>query len=69
MKLHQTKWSELQYGKVEGYQVCYSISGKPRKVSDWRFFNEDHVVGGIYPTKEALLADMERYARESWGLT
>ncbi|NCQ52012.1 hypothetical protein GW796_08980 [archaeon] len=67
MKLYKTKWNELQYGNIKGIHV--QLLKKSKKCSDWRFFNEGNVVGPVYPSKAILLADMNRYALESWGLS
>lgn len=54
MKMSKTLWPELEFSRVD--RTC------------WSFFNEGHRVGPLYPTKTLLLADMRRYAKESWGL-
>jgi len=61
--LHKTKFPELQYEHVKAYNVTLK-----RQESFWRFSNEGAHVGPIYPTKEALLHDLDRYARDNWGL-
>jgi hypothetical protein len=51
---------------------CYDSRGraiKPRKVSDWRFVDlstdgEQHEIGGFYPTREMLIADLRNFAAE-----
>jgi hypothetical protein len=53
-KVYQTMWSELQFTKIE--PGC------------WMFLNEGHQVGRQYPTREMLIMDMARYAKDSWGL-
>lgn len=57
----------LLYGHVKGTNLR---SGRqPRQVSFWRFFHQEgsgepRSVGPEYPSKEALLVDMDRYGRE-----
>ncbi len=57
--IRATKFKELGYGLVEA--GC------------WRFIDltsglSGRAVGPAYPTQQALLADLPRYAWESWGL-
>ena len=54
-RVYKTMWPELVFQRIG---------------NDWRFVATDGyaVVGEIYPTKELLLADMRRYAKETWNL-
>lgn len=47
-KINSTKYAELRYALQEP--------------GLWRFIADSHVVGPQYPTREALLNDLERYA-------
>ena len=51
---YKTMWKDLEFTKIE--EGC------------WMFLNEGHQVGPQYPTRELLIRDMPRYAKESWGL-
>lgn len=46
--------------------------GLDRIGREWSFFDtsdgQEHRVGPIYKTKMEALADLHRYARESWGM-
>lgn len=63
MRVYQTKWPELQFAHITGYNVTLK-----RNESFWQFLNENRQVGLHYPTRETLIADMARYAKESWNL-
>ena len=67
MKFRKTMWKELQYANVKA--TCVGEFGRmTHKESFWSFFNEGKRVGPIYKTKDLLLSDMKRYAKENWGL-
>jgi len=51
--MHAIRFPELQFGRSGGL---------------WRFFNEGRCIGSPYKTKAELLADLTRYAADSWGL-
>lgn len=57
MQFHKTRFPELLFANL-GEQ------------HGWSFFASDTQsrVGPIYRSKAELLADLTRYARESWGL-
>lgn len=68
-----TQFRGLGYTHAVGTQVgAYDARGSripPRHVSDWRFVDlstegEQHAIGGFYPTREALLADVATFASE-----
>lgn len=53
---YRTRFSELVYARLDRQH--------------WSFFttDTDSRVGPLYASKAELLADLARYARESWGL-
>ena len=61
IKLHATRYAGLAYANTN-----------PVGAPLWRFVDildadRAAVVGEQYPTRAELLADLDRYARESWG--
>jgi hypothetical protein len=56
-KIHRTRFAELGYEHVAR--------------GLWRFvdMNGQAHVGPQYPTKDALLSDLTRYASDNWGLS
>lgn len=60
--IHQTRFEGLGY-----------TNSNPAGVALWRFVDmhegeeNARTVGQHYPTKTELLADMDRYAKDSWG--
>jgi len=57
-RIRKTRFKELGYARISnGHWQCLDITDEtPAQV------------GPIYPTEKTLLADFDRYARESWGL-
>lgn len=56
LTFHHTRFAELKYAQISR--------------QEWSFFATDTEsrVGPIYRTKAELLADLTRYAKESWGV-
>jgi hypothetical protein len=61
----------LLYARVDGVNLgyCDSPRNRTRKVSLWAFFHQvgadtPRKVGREYPSRETLLADMDRYGRD-----
>ena len=52
------------------YKTRFPELGFTKTVKDWRFVDTStgSVVGKQYHSKLELLADLTRYAKESWGL-
>ena len=53
---YKTRFDAIEYGRISG--------------TEWSFFATEtgSRVGPIYRTKAELLADLHRYARDSWGV-
>jgi hypothetical protein len=59
--LHATQFKGLKYGNS-------NPAGKPLwRVYDCHEIGTPAAVGPLYASKAELLADLPRYARESWG--
>ena len=56
LKFQHTRFPELKFAQIDN--------------GEWSFFATDTEsrVGPIYKTKAELLADLTRYAKESWGI-
>lgn len=56
LQFQHTRFPELKFAKIDG--------------KTWSFFASDTEsrVGPLYQTKAELLADLTRYAKESWGI-
>jgi len=63
MTIHETKFPELGYACLEA--GCWRFASRQAARTSGRVVR---CVGPVYPTKEALLKDLQRYAWESWGL-
>jgi hypothetical protein len=65
--VHRTKYAELRYQLVEGHNVgLYDVHGHmlpPRFARFWRWVDAEGAhIGRDYPTREALLSDLESEA-------
>lgn len=73
-KLFTTQYRGLGFTLSEGTVVgAYDDKGRrkrPHHAADWRFVDIDpgdgdlKVIGGFYPTREALMADLPTFASE-----
>lgn len=59
LTVHRTRFPELGYVKIDNACWQFIDLNQPDRMAQ---------VGPHYKTKVELLADLERYARESWGL-
>ena len=61
------KVSWMEYRKTRFPELVY---GKLASANEWSFFATDTYsrVGPIYASKAELLADLTRYAKDSWGI-